>query len=81
MPELANEKVHVRKLARAYIALALAQDEAKRHVWKHSAQADFLPLLTSLDIAAGLLEEILENSMPEPVPSPSSSITCSNMLM
>ncbi len=81
MAKRSIENVHVPKLARAYIALALAQDEAKRYVWKHSAQAGFLPLLSSLDIAAGLLEEILENSMPEQVPSPSSPITSSNMLM
>jgi hypothetical protein len=79
--ELAVEKVDLRKLARAYVALALAQDEAKRYVEKHSAQARFLPLLTSLDITAGLLEEILANAMPEKDPASSSSITCSNMLM
>jgi hypothetical protein len=81
MPELSNEKVDVRKLARAYIALALAQDEAKRYVSKHSGRSGFPPLLTSLDITAGLLEEILENAMPEIDPSPSPSIMCSNMLM
>jgi hypothetical protein len=81
MPEPSIEKVDVRKLARAYVALALAQDEAKRYVWKHSAQAGFLPLLTSLDITAGLLEEVLVKAMPENAPTPSPSITCSNMLM
>jgi len=81
MPELTVENVDVRKLARAYVALALAQDEAKRYVCKHSAQAGFLPLLTSLDITAGLLEEILENAMPEKDPTLSPSITCANMLM
>lgn len=81
MPELSVEKVDIRKLARAYVALALAQDEAKRYAWKHSAQAGFLPLLTSLDITAELLEEILENALPEKEPPPSPSITCSNMLM
>ena len=81
MPELSIEGVDVRKLARAYVALALAQDEARRYVTKHSAQAGFLPLLTSLDITAGLLEEILEHAMPEKDPSPAPSITFSNMLM
>ena len=80
MPELSNEKVDVRKLARAYIALALAQDEAKRYVSKHSGPSGFPPLLTSLKITAGLLEEILEHAMPEIDPSPSPSM-CSNMLM
>ena len=81
MPELSIEKVDVRKLARAYIALALAQDEAKRYVSKHSGSTGFPPLLTSLNITARLLEEILEHAMPEIDPSPSPSITYSNMLM
>ncbi len=81
MPKKSVEKVDIRKLSRAYVALALAQDEAKRYVWKHSAQAGFLPLLTSLDITAALLEEVLQNAVPEKDPQPSPSITCSNMLM
>jgi hypothetical protein len=81
MLELSVEKFEVRKLARAYVALALAQDEAKRYVRKHSAQAALLPLLTSLDITAALLEEILENALPEKDPPPSPTITCSDMLM
>ena len=81
MPELSVEKVDVRKLARAYVALALAQDEAKRYVSKYSAQAALLPLLSSLDITAELLEEILQNALPEKDPPPSPAIMCSNMLM
>lgn len=81
MPELSMQKVDVRKLARAYVALALAQDEAKRYAWKHSAQSGFLALLSSLDIAAELLEEVMQNALPEKDPPPSPSITSSNMLM
>jgi hypothetical protein len=81
MSELSTEKVDIRKLARAYVALALAQDEAKRYVWKYSLQASLLPLLTSLDITAELLEEVLQNALPEKDPPPSPSLTCSNMLM
>jgi hypothetical protein len=81
MPDLSVEKVDVRKLAHAYIALALAQDEAKRYVSKHSEQAGLLPLLASLDITAKLLEEILQHAMPEKGPPPSPLITYSNMLM
>jgi hypothetical protein len=81
MPELSIEKVDVRKLARAYVALALAQDEAKRYVRKHAAQAALLPLLSSLDITAELLEEILQNALPEKDPPPSPAIMCSNMVM
>src|SRR6185369_9631714 len=44
MHELSFEKVDVLKLARAYVALALAQDEAKRYGSQHSVQAALLPL-------------------------------------
>jgi hypothetical protein len=81
MTELSVEKVDVRKLARAYVALALAQDEAKRYVRKHCEQPALLPLLTSLDITAELLEEVLQNALPEKDPLPSPSITCSEMVM
>ncbi|MBA2525727.1 MAG: hypothetical protein H0V18_08095 [Pyrinomonadaceae bacterium] len=81
MPELFVEKVDVRKLAHAYVALALAQDEAKRYVSEHSAHAALLPLLTSLDITAELLEEILQNALPEKDSPCSPSIVSSDMLM
>jgi hypothetical protein len=81
MPETSIEKIDTRKLARAYIALALAQDEAKRYGWSHSAQPGLLSVLNSLDVTAELLEEVLQNVLPEQAPPPSQSITCSNMLM
>jgi len=81
MHELSQEKVDVRKLARAYVALALAQDEAKRYVSKHSVQSDMFPLVTCLDITAALLEEVLENAMPEKDPPCAEAITTANMLM
>ncbi|MGI8838960.1 MAG: hypothetical protein ACR2H4_20330 [Pyrinomonadaceae bacterium] len=80
MSELSTQKVDVRKLARAYVAFALAQDEAKRYVAKNPVQAGFLPLLTSLSVTAKLLEEVLQKALPKK-PSPSPSLTCSNMLM
>ena len=81
MHELSTEKVDVRKLARAYVALALAQDEAKRYVNKHSMQVALLPLVTSLDITAELLEEVLEKALPETDPLLSQEIISSNILM
>ena len=81
MPEISIEKVDTRKLARAYIALALAQDEAKRYAWRHSEQPGLLSVLNSLDITAELLEEVLEKALPEKNSPPPPSITCSNMLM
>jgi hypothetical protein len=79
MSDLSTQNVDVRKLARAYVALALAQDEAKRYVAKNPVQPNFLPLLTSLNITAELLEEVLQKALPEKNSSP--SLTCSKMLM
>jgi hypothetical protein len=81
MTDLLLEKVYTRKLAHAYVALALAQDEAKRYVSKHSAHLALSPLLTSLNVTAELLEEILENVLPEAVSADSQPINCSDMLM
>jgi hypothetical protein len=51
-----------RRLAKAYIALAFAQDVAKGYV-EENASAH--PLLTALNMSAKLLEEILEDVLPE----------------
>jgi len=51
-----------RRLARAYVALAFAQDVAKGYVNEH---ASLHPVLTALDMSAKLLEEILEDVLPE----------------
>ena len=51
-----------RRLARAYIALTYAQDVAKGYV-KENASAH--PILSALDMSAKLLEEILEDVLPE----------------
>lgn len=81
MPQITIEKVDTRKLARAYIALALAQDEAKRYAWRQSAQPGLLSVLKSLDITAELLEEVLEEAWPEKDSPAEPSIPCANMLM
>ena len=54
-----------RRLARAYIALAFAQDVAKGYVKERREEATMHPLLTALDMSAKLLEEILEDVLPE----------------
>lgn len=54
-----------RRLAKAYIALAFAQDVAKGYVNERSEGATLHPLLTALDMSAKLLEEILEDVLPE----------------
>ena len=51
-----------RRLARAYVALAFAQDVAKGYVNEH---ASLHPVLSALDMSAKLLEEILEDVLPE----------------
>lgn len=54
-----------RRLARAYIALAFAQDVAKGYVNERQEEATLHPLLTALDMSSRLLEEILEDVLPE----------------
>jgi hypothetical protein len=54
-----------RRLARAYVALAFAQDVAKGYINERSEHAQLQPLLSALDMSAKLLEEILEDVLPE----------------
>ena len=51
-----------RCLARAYVALAFAQDVAKGYVNQNQS---LHPILTALDMSAKLIEEILEDVLPE----------------
>lgn len=54
-----------RRLARAYVALAFAQDVAKGYIKERSEHRTLHPLLSALDMSAKLLEEILEDVLPE----------------
>jgi hypothetical protein len=45
--------------------LAFAQDVAKGYINEQSAHASLHPLLSALDMSAKLLEEILEDVLPE----------------
>jgi hypothetical protein len=54
-----------RRLARAYVALAFAQDVAKGYIKERAEHATLNPLLSALDMSAKLLEEILEDVLPE----------------
>jgi len=78
MSELFIEKADVRKLSHAYIALALAQDVAKRDL--NDAAGATRTLVSILEITAELLEEVLENALGKDSP-PSPSLTCANMVM
>jgi hypothetical protein len=51
-----------RRLARAYVALAFAQDVAKGYVKEHASAH---PILSALEVSAKLIEEILEDVLPE----------------
>ncbi len=51
-----------RRLAKAYVALAFAQDVAKGYV-KENESAH--PILSAFEMSAKLLEEILEDVLPE----------------
>lgn len=50
-----------RRLARAYVALAFAQDVAKGYAKENMS---LHPLLCALDMSAKLIEEILEDVLP-----------------
>jgi len=60
-----GNNVDSRRIARAYIALAFAQDVAKGYIKERREEATLHPLLTALDMSAKLLEEILEDVLPE----------------
>jgi hypothetical protein len=79
MNELFLETSDVRKLAHAYVALALAQDIAKRDLKDFAVATQ--PLVHILDMTAQLLEDVLQYALPEKEPLPLPSLTCSDLLM
>jgi hypothetical protein len=88
MSEKFLDKNDRRKLAHAYVALALAQDVANGYVSQQPAHAVLHPLLTMLDVTAVLLEEVLENADESPAAEglltdsqTEDSLSCSDMLM
>ena len=70
-----------RKLARAYVALVLARDIAARYITEKPSHADLHPILTMLDMSNGLLEEILEHSMPPDIPANADNEICTELVM
>lgn len=80
-----SSKIHSdldnRKLARAYVVLALARDIAARYINEKPSQANLHPLVTMLDMSSELLEEILEHSMPPHIPANADSEICTELLM
>ena len=53
------------KLTRVYVALAMAQDATKRWVDEKPEYEPLKGLVTTLDVTTSLLEEILQQAMPE----------------
>jgi hypothetical protein len=77
-----RSEVDTRKLARAYVVLALARDVASNYIAEKPAHAGLHPLLTMLDMTNGLLEEVLEQTMPDDFPPiESETEACSELLM
>jgi len=89
MSESFSEKNDSRKLAHAYVALALAKDVANGYIREQPAHAVLHPLLTMLDLTARLMEEVLENALPEEstaealldASTSEDPLSCSEMLM
>lgn len=82
MSELFLEDVDGRKLAHAYVALAMARKVAQRCLAEQPASDGLRPLITTLDVTAELLEELMEKVLPDdPSPSSSEPILCSEELM
>ena len=70
-----------KKLARAYVALAYARNVASSYIAQTPSHASLHPLLTMLDMTNGLLEEVLEHSMPEGRTAETVSDACSDLVM
>ncbi len=59
-----------KQLTRVYVALAMTRDVAKRGVTSKPADPDLTSLLTLLDVASEMLEDILDpalESLPEDI--------------
>lgn len=70
-----------RKIARAYVVLALARDVASSYIAEKPAHAGLHPLLTMLEMTNGLLEEVLEHSMPLDLPVEAETEAWSDFVM
>lgn len=80
MSELFIEGVDGRKLAHAYVALAMARKVAQRCLAEQPSNEGLRPLVTTLDVTAELMEELMQKVLPDES-LPSSPILCSEELM
>ena len=66
-----QEKIYNRKLAQVYVALTMTRDVAERFKSSNPEPEATHSLLTLLSVASDLLEEILDEALPEPEPTES----------
>jgi CRISPR/Cas system-associated protein endoribonuclease Cas2 len=69
------------KLTRVYVALAMAQDATKRWVDQKPEYEPLKGLVTTLDVTTKLLEEILEQALPEKISITSAEISYPELIM
>lgn len=69
------------QLTRVYVALAMAQDATKRWVDQKPEYEPLKGLVTTLDVTARLLEEILEQALPQKPLIPTLESSDSEMIM
>ena len=81
MSELFIEKIDGRKLAHAYVALAMARKVAQRCLAEQPEREGLRPLISTLNVTVDLLEQVMQEVLPENLPKPSSPIISSEMLM
>ena len=75
-----QEKIYNRKLAQVYVALAMTRDVAERFKSAKPEPEATHSLLTLLSGASDLLEEILDEALPEPEDA-GSELEVSELLM
>lgn len=69
------------QLTRVYVALIMAQDATKRWVDQKPEYQPLKGLVTTLEVTARMLEEVLEQALPEKPVMPTLETPCSEMIM
>ena len=79
--ELSIERIDGLRLAHAYVALALARNVAQQYVAEQPPNEGLRSLLTTLDVTADLLEELMKRLFQNELPPPSSPVLSSSIIM
>lgn len=69
------------QLTRVYVALAMAQDATKRWVDQKPEYEPLKGLVTTLEVTARMLEEILEQALPEKLSTTSPELSYPELIM